>query len=151
DGSRRPVARLGDRYASEIEVPRNPEANRGARTWAMNEGYFSAFAALTGSLIGALGGIGATWLSLSAQERARRLGQATSRRENLYGQFIEEASKLVSDALTNKLDDLSKLVPLYSLISKLRLFAPPNVVKLADEVMLRILVMYSDTNKTFHI
>ena len=42
------------------------------------------------------------------------MGQATTRREALYGQFIEEASKLISDALTHKLDDLSKLVPLYT-------------------------------------
>ena len=117
----------------------------------VNEGYFSAFAVLAGSLLGTLGSIGTTFLSLRAQERARRLGQATTRREALYGQFIEEASKLISDALAHKLDDLSKLVPLYTVINKLRLFAPPNVVRLADEVMLRILAAYGDPNKHFQI
>jgi len=32
----------------------------------------------------------------------------------------------------NKLDDLSKLVPLYALVNKLRLFAPSHVVSMAD-------------------
>ena len=121
------------------------------RVIKVNEGYFSAFAVLAGSLLGTLGSIGTTFLSLRAQDRARRLGQAATRREALYGQFIEEASKLVTDALTHKLEDWSKLVPLYAVINKLRLFAPPNVVKLADEVMLHIFAIYGDTSKDFHI
>jgi hypothetical protein len=83
--------------------------------------------------------------------RVALLNHDRSRVGNLYGEFIEEASKLITDALTHKLDDLSKLVPLYALISKLRLFAPPNVVALADEVMLRIFTLYAETDKSFHI
>ena len=117
----------------------------------MNAAYFSAFAALAGSAIGALGGIITTWLTLNSQERARRLGQAMSRKENLYGQFIEEASKLLTHAVGHKLEDLSKLVPLYALVNKLRLFAPSSVVSKADEVMRQLVQLHENTEKDFHI
>jgi hypothetical protein len=58
-----------------------------------------------------------------------------SRREHLYGDFIEEASRLVSDALTHELDDPSKFVRLYALVGKLRLFASAKVISKAEEVM----------------
>jgi len=47
-----------------------------------------------------------------------------SRRDHLYGDFIEEASRLFSDALTLEFDEPSKFVRLYALIERLRLFAP---------------------------
>ena len=108
----------------------------------MNAAYFSAFAALAGSAIGALSGIATTWLTLNAQERDRRFSQAVSRKEGLYGEFIDEASKLLTDAISHKLDDASKFVGIYAVISKLRLFAPADVILAADHVMQRIVETY---------
>ena len=71
----------------------------------MNSAYISAVAALAGSGIGAVASFVTTWLTQDAQERARRVAQAMARREHLYGEFIEEASKLFTDALTHELDD----------------------------------------------
>ena len=51
---------------------------------AMNTAYFSAFAALAGSAIGALGGVVTTWITLNGQQRARRFAREMSRKENLY-------------------------------------------------------------------
>ena len=102
----------------------------------------SALSALAGAVIGALGGIITTWLTNFAQERARRMEHATSHRENLYGEFIEEASRIFSDALSHKLEDASKLVKLYALLSKLRLFAPADVLLAADSVMERLIQTY---------
>ena len=65
-----------------------------------------------------------------------------SRKEGLYGEFIDEASKLLTDAISHKLDDASKFVGIYAVISKLRLFAPANVILAADHVMTRIIETY---------
>ena len=113
----------------------------------MDSAYISALAALAGSVVGAMGSIGTTWLTSSAQERAQRFNQVMSRRENLYGEFIEEAAKVYSHALTTKLDDVSNLVHLYALVSKLRLFAPVSVVSKADDVMRQIIDTYNGPNR----
>lgn len=112
----------------------------------MNSTYLSVFAALSGSLIGALGGIVTTWITLNGQERARRFAETMSRKQNLYGEYIDEASKLLGDGLTHKLgpEDLPKLVRLYALTSKLRLFAPADVTSMADDVMQRIIETYQN-------
>jgi hypothetical protein len=50
-----------------------------------------------------------------------------SRRDHLYGDFMWEASRLFSDALTLVFDEPSKFVRLYALIERLRLFASAKV------------------------
>ncbi len=115
----------------------------------MNSAYISAIAALAGSGIGAVASFVTTWLTQDAQERARRVAQAMARREHLYGEFIEEASKLFTDALTHELDDPSKFVRLYALVGRLRLFAPANVIAKADEVMQHIVETYRLPNRDF--
>jgi hypothetical protein len=63
-----------------------------------------------------------TWLTRHAQERTQRFARM-SRRDDLYGDFIEEASRLFADALTLEFDQPSKFVRLHALVEKLRLFA----------------------------
>jgi hypothetical protein len=72
-----------------------------------------------------------------------------ARREHLYGEFIEEASKLFTDALTHEPDDPPKFVRLYALVGRLRLFAPANVIAKADEVMQHIVETYRLPNRDF--
>jgi hypothetical protein len=120
------------------------------RELAMNAAYFPAFAALAGSAIGALGGVVTTWITLNGQQRARRFAREMSRKEQLYAEFIEESSKLYTAALTHKLDDLSKLIPLYAQISKLRLFASDNVIAKAEEVMWRVIQTYERPEEDVH-
>jgi len=93
-----------------------------------------------------------TWITLNGQERARRFAETMSRRQNLYGEFIDEASKLLGEGLTHKLgqEDAPKLVRLYALVSKLRLFAPADVTSLADDVMRRIIETYESPVEDIH-
>jgi hypothetical protein len=111
--------------------------------------YISAIAALAGSGIGAVASFATTWLTQDAQSRAQRLAQAMTRRERLYGEFIEEASRLFTDAITHQLDDPSKFVRLYALLGRLRLCAPANVIAKAEEVMQYILQTYRLPNRDF--
>jgi hypothetical protein len=115
----------------------------------MNGAYISAIAALAGSGIGAIASFATTWLTQDAQARAQRAAQAMTRRERLYGEFIEEASKLVTDALTHQFDDPSKFVRLYALVGRLRLCAPANVIAKAEQVMQRIVETYRPPNRDF--
>lgn len=109
----------------------------------MNAGYVSALAALAGSAIGALASFATTWMTQRFQDRAQRFSQTLARRERLYGDFIDEASRLFGDAFTHKLEDPSKMVGLYAIRSKLMLFAAPTIIAEADLVMESIAKTYS--------
>ena len=115
----------------------------------MDTAYISAFAALGGSAVGALASFMTTWLTLNSQDRANRSVRAVNRRENLYGEFIEEAAKLYSDALTNAPEDAKKFVHIYALVSKLRLFASRDVLVQVEELMLKIVQTYESPEKDF--
>jgi hypothetical protein len=117
----------------------------------MDGAFLSALAAIGGSAVGALASFATTWLSLHSQKQAHRVAQALARRESLYSEFIDEASLLFTDALAHELEDTSKLVRLYALVSKLRLFAPQDVLALADEVTRRIVTTYVNPEKEFQI
>ena len=106
-------------------------------TQTMNNAYISALAALAGSGIGALASVGTTWLTQRYQDRSQRSAQISARLEQLFGEFIDQASRVFADALTHQLDDLSKLVPLYATMGKLRLYASNATVLCADRVMSR--------------
>jgi hypothetical protein len=115
----------------------------------MNDAYISALAALAGSGIGALASIGTTWLTQRHQARSQRLAQTSTRLEQVFGEFIDQASRLFADALTHQLDGPSKLVPLYATMGKLRLYASDATVVCADRVMSRILDDYYSPNINF--
>jgi hypothetical protein len=115
----------------------------------MNAAYISAFAALAGSAIDALASFETTWLTQHRQERITRLVQEMRRRNRLYGEVIDEASKLLADALTHHLGEPSKMMLLHFIVGKLRLFAPTTVVARADEVMGQIVEIYDLPNANF--
>ncbi|MBE7209434.1 MAG: hypothetical protein INR65_00285 [Gluconacetobacter diazotrophicus] len=106
----------------------------------MNTATLSAFAALSGSAIGAGASFATTWLTQHYQDRQQRLSLENTRRERLFGDFIEAASRLLADALVAPIEDPARLVPLYAVLGKLRLFASRETIAAADHVMYRILV-----------
>jgi len=115
----------------------------------MDNAYMSAIAGLAGSAIGAFASFATTWLTQHSQERALGFAQAMTRREHLYTEFIEEASKLFTDALTHQLEEPSKFVRLYALVGNLRLCASANVIVKAEEVMRQIVETYNLPNMDF--
>ncbi|WP_419953602.1 hypothetical protein [Methylobacterium sp.] len=70
-----------------------------------------------------------------------------ARREALYGEFIREASTLFGDAFEHDLDDPAKLVNLYAIVNKIRLFGEPETLEEAERVMQRIGETYFAPNK----
>ena len=110
--------------------------------WRMNVAYLSALSALSGSALGGMASIVTTWLNQHSQERSQRHAQSVSRRERLYGDFVDQASALLVDALTHDQFDPSKFVQIYATVGKLRLFASGDVVSRADKVMRDVSEIY---------
>ncbi len=59
----------------------------------MNASIISALAALVGATIGGLTSVLASWLTQLTQAKARWIAQDRARLQELYKEFIEEASK----------------------------------------------------------
>jgi hypothetical protein len=116
----------------------------------MEPGYFSAFAALLGSVIGGLTSLAASWLTQREQFRAQRFVHDIDRREDLYNDFIEEASRSYANAFEHDIAeaDVSKLVRLYALVSRMRVLSSQGVIEQADRVMGDIIETYLAPNKT---
>lgn len=72
-----------------------------------------------------------------------------TRREQLYKEFVEEASKLYADSLIHEAADVSQLIKLYSLISLMRVLSPLPIVETAEKVTRMIVNSYLAPNKTF--
>jgi hypothetical protein len=77
--------------------------------------------------------------------------QDRARREALYSEFIREASKLFADAITHELDDPAKLVELYSIASRIRLFGEPRTLEEAERVVTQIGTAYFAPNKELRL
>jgi hypothetical protein len=86
----------------------------------MNVAYFSAFAALAGSVIGGITTFAAAWVTQRQQANVQWLLQENTRRQELYQQFIEEASKVYVDALMHDQAAIPPLVSLYASVNKIK-------------------------------
>jgi len=108
----------------------------------------SALAALSGSLVGALGSNVATWIAQQHHDRRDLLVKKIYHREQLYSDFISETARTLAHALQHRFQDPSMLIPSYALLSRIRLSSPMNVVESAEQVITKILGTYSQPNLT---
>jgi hypothetical protein len=114
----------------------------------MNAAYVSALAALAGSVIGGVTTFAAAWVTQRQQANVQVRLQEKTRRQDLYKQFIEEASKLYVDSLVHDEPAISSLVSLYALINKMRVVSSLGVVERADKITRSIVENYFLPNKT---
>jgi hypothetical protein len=115
----------------------------------MDSAYVPALAAFGGSAVGGLTSLAATWLTQRRKDSARRLTQEKTRRQKLYKQFIDEASKLYADALVHDKSEVSALVDMYALIGSMRILSSDAVIAKAEAVARMIIDTYFSPNKTF--
>jgi hypothetical protein len=115
----------------------------------MDPVYLPALAALAGSATGGLTSLASAWLTLQRQGRTTRLSRERARRQKLYKLFIDEASKLYADALVHDQAEVSALVRVYALISRMRVLSSPAVVEKAEAVVRMVVDTYFAPNKTF--
>ena len=95
--------------------------------------YIPALASFSGSASGTLASIVTGWVTQRRKDRVRHTLRATSQREELYKDFIEEASRLYADALVNDKSEVSKLVDLYALIARMKIFSSDAVIEAAEK------------------
>jgi hypothetical protein len=109
----------------------------------------SALAALTGAAVGGLTSGIANWLNHRSQVRAQWMLHEKSRRQILYRDFIEEASKCYIDALQHAEADIPGLIGLYAKLSRMRTLSSKPVVHCAEDVARRILDTYLEPDRNF--
>jgi ABC-type branched-subunit amino acid transport system ATPase component len=114
----------------------------------MNPTLLSALAALAGALIGGLASLGSSWLTQSIQQQARHREHDRARREALFTDFINEASRLYGDALSHEKDDVLDMVQLYAIVGRIRLISCDRVVASAEKTMESIIGAYLAPNKS---
>ena len=109
----------------------------------------SALAALTGAAVGGLTSGIATWLNHRSQLRTEWILHEKTRRQMLYKDFIEEASKCYIDALQHDEADIPGLVGLYAKLSAMRALSSKAVIQRAEDVARKILDTYLEPDKNF--
>jgi hypothetical protein len=114
----------------------------------MNSGMIAAFAALFGSVIGALGSSVGTWIAQRHHDVHDLVSRKIFSRETLYSDFIAESARVMVDALEHSTSDPQKLIPVYALLSRIRLSSSPGVLEKAEEVIRTILITYAKPNLT---
>ena len=115
----------------------------------MDASIISGLAALTGAAVGGLTSGIANWQSQRSQLRAEWILHEKSRRQILYRDFIEEASKCYIDALQHDEADIPGLVSLYAKLSAMRALSSKTVVHRAEDVARKILDTYLEPDKNF--
>jgi hypothetical protein len=108
----------------------------------------SAMAALAGSSVGAMATFATTWLVQSNQMRYQLRGAELAKRERLYADFIAEAAKRMTDAMSHEAETPEVLVLLVASIGQMRLFSSPEVVSAAEQVARLIIDSYIAPNRS---
>jgi hypothetical protein len=112
----------------------------------MNSGLIAGLAAVSGSIVGALGSVVGTWITTRHQDLRDLLAKTIVRRETLYSDFITESARVLVDAMEHNTSDPQKLIPAYALLSRIRLSSSSSVLAKAEEVMKTILNTYPQPN-----
>jgi hypothetical protein len=117
----------------------------------MEVSLISALAALTGTAVGGLTSVTANWLNQRVQIRAQWFHHERNRRQILYRDFIEEASKCYVDALQHhEADaDIPSLVGLYAKLGRMRVLSSRPVVHSAEHIAKKIMDTYLEPDKSF--
>ena len=114
----------------------------------MDSSFIPALAALGGAALGGFTSFATSWTTLRLQMRADRAASSKERRQKLYKEFITQASKIYGDALVHDELELSGLIGLYSLISRMRILSSTKVIENAVFVTRTISDIFQQPNKT---
>jgi hypothetical protein len=114
----------------------------------MNAAMITGVAAISGSIVGALGSSVGTWITQRFQGRRDLIGKQIVRREALYSDFIAESAHLLVDAMEHNNFDLQKMIPVYALLSRIRLSSSTPVLQRAELIIKVIVNTYPLPNLT---
>jgi hypothetical protein len=116
----------------------------------MDSGLTSGLAAVTGAFVGGLASLASTLVGERSRHRRDLLQRELAKRETVYSDFIDQASKLYVASATRQIEDddaeLEGVVALYAVASRLRLFANDQVIMEAEKVVDQIIMQYGAEN-----
>jgi hypothetical protein len=99
----------------------------------------SPASALVGALAGGFASLVGAVYTHRRNERLQRIASEVAKRETIYADFVMSAANLLLKAYTNDELELSVDEPrLIGLVSRMRIFAPPEVVGAAEAVLTSI-------------
>jgi hypothetical protein len=114
----------------------------------MDSSIITAMAAIGGSVVGALGTLMSAAVTQRHHDRRELLTTQLARRESLYADFISESARLLVDSLESNVIDPKNLIPIYALLSRIRLSSSPQVLSAAEDVLKVIMETYPKRNLT---
>jgi len=114
----------------------------------IDSGYITALAALGGAALGGLTSFATSWTTLRTQMKAQRSASSKSKRQKLYNAFIDDAAKIYGDALIHDKLELTGLINLHALVSRMRIVSSRHVIETAFNVVKAITETYSQPNKS---
>src|SRR5437016_7475492 len=109
----------------------------------MDPAVITALAAVMGSIVGGLISFATTFFTQCNQAHWDFLSRDVAHREELYAQFIKEATNLYADSLDKPLTNPTTLIGMYSLVGRIRLVSGDKVLAAAEKVADSIIVSYS--------
>lgn len=91
---------------------------------------------------------GTTWLVQSNQLRYQQRAAEMTKREALYAEFIREAAKRLTDAMSHEAETPEVLVLLVASIGQMRLFSSEKVIAAAEQIARLIIDTYVAPNRS---
>jgi hypothetical protein len=114
----------------------------------MDAAIITAAAAIGGSIVGALGTLISASITQRFHDRRELMATQFARREALYSDFISESARQLVNSMESNVVDPKNLVPMYALLSRIRLSSSPQVLAAAEDVLNVIMEMYAKPNMT---
>ena len=123
----------------------------------MDPAIITALAAVSGSIVGGLASFATTYFTQRNQAHRDFLSRDVAHREELYSEFIKEATNLYIDSLDRSLEKPASLIGMYSLVGRIRLMAGDKVLLAAEKVTETIVdsynsppIKFEDVYKVWH-
>jgi hypothetical protein len=114
----------------------------------MDASAISAVAALMGAAVGGLTSVTTGSMTQRTMARAQWHQQDKAHRQELYKEFIEEASKCYLDALQHSQADMAALVGLHAGIGRMRVLSSRDIIASAERIERKILDTYLEPDKS---
>ena len=112
----------------------------------MDTTIVTTMAGIVGSLCGGSASVATAWVTQKTRTKRERIGTELSKREALYGDFINECSNRVMDSLERNLDKPQTLLSIYALLNRIRLCASNAVLTQAEDLVRFIMEQYFAPN-----
>ena len=112
----------------------------------MDATILSGMAGVFGSLVGGSATVATAWITQRTLNRRELLAAETSKRETLYGEFINECSARALDSFENTLDKSERLLSIYALLNRIRICASTAVLNEAEQALASVAEQYFSPN-----